>query len=174
MRVFRKKDGGLVQLIDKEKMREWSIELPLIFVEYIRNNKLNTYDDDKVKKAVEQYLDEILEDVAVPRLIEVLEGDDTEEIINALERIDKIANENLDMTRPIRPYLNDLLNKNNKKIITLADSTLELFRREERRKELSEKRKAMEKKEELFMDGKISADEYAKARKEYIKFRDKR
>ncbi|TFF91681.1 MAG: hypothetical protein EU543_06305 [Promethearchaeota archaeon] len=174
MRVFRKKDGGIVQLIDKERMREWSIELPLIFIEYVRNNKLDSYDDEKVKKAVEEYLDEIMEDVAVPRLIEVLEGDNVEEIINALERIEKIANENLDMTRPIRPYLEELLEKDNKKITNLADGILELFRREERRKELSEKRKVMEKKEELFMEGKINADEYAKARKEYIKFRDNR
>jgi len=174
MRVFRKKDGGIVQLIDKERMREWSIELPLIFIEYIRNNKLDSYDDDKVKKSIEKYLDEIMEDVAVPRLIEVLEGDNVEEIINALERIEKIANENLDLTRPIRPYLEELLKKDNKKITNLADSILELFRREERRKELSEKRKVMEKKEELFMEGKITADEYAEARKEYIKFRDNR
>ncbi|MFO7796530.1 MAG: hypothetical protein ACQERB_01360 [Promethearchaeati archaeon] len=174
MRVFQKKDGGIVQLIDKERMQEWSIELPLIFIEYIRNNKLDSYDDDKVKKAVAEYLDEIMEDVAVPRLIEVLEGDNVEEIINALERIEKIANENLDITRPIRPYLEDLLQKDNEKISNLTDSILELFRREERRKELSEKRKIMEKKEELFMKGKITADEYAEARKEYIKFRDNR
>ncbi|TFG01583.1 MAG: hypothetical protein EU542_06690 [Promethearchaeota archaeon] len=115
-----------------------------------------------------------MEDVAVPRLIEVLEGDNVEEIINALERIEKIANENLDMTRPIRPYLEDLLQKDNKEISNLADSILDLFRREERRKKLSEKRKVMEKKEELFMEGKITADEYAEARKEYIKFRDNR
>ena len=174
MRVFRKKDGGIVQLIDKERMREWSIELPLIFIEYIRNNKLDSYDDDKVKKSIEKYLDEIMEDVAIPRLIEVLEGDNVEETTNALERIGKIANENLDMTRPIRPYLEELLKKDNKKITNLADSILELFRREERRKELSEKRKVMEKKEELFMEGKITADEYAKARKQYIAFRDNR
>ncbi|MBD3212335.1 MAG: hypothetical protein GF311_06990 [Candidatus Lokiarchaeota archaeon] len=170
--MFRKKDGGIVQLIDKRKMQEWSIELPLIFIEYIRNNKLDTYDDEKVRKAVEEYLDEIMEDVAIPRLIEVLGGEDNEEIISALERIDKIANENLDMARPIKPYLENLLKKENKEIKKLADGILELFRREERRKKLNEKRKIMREKEDLFMDGKISAEEYAKARKEYIKFRD--
>lgn len=153
-------------------MDEWSVELPLIFIEYIRNNKLDTYDDDKVRKAVEEYLDEIMEDVAIPRLIEVLEGDDQEEIISALERIDKIANENLDMARPIRPYLEDLLKKENMQLVDLADGILELFRREERRKKLNKKRKIMREKEEQFMEGKISAEEYAEARKEYIKFRD--
>lgn len=155
-------------------MSEWSIELPLIFIEYIRNNKLDTYEDDKVTKAVEEYLDEIMEDVAIPRLIEVLEGEETEEIINALERIDNIANDNLDMARPIRPYLEKLLKRDNKEIINLVDDILELFKREERRKKLNEKRRIMREKEGLFMEGKISAEEYAKARKEYIQFRDKK
>jgi len=155
-------------------MSEWSIELPLIFIEYIRNNKLDTYEDDKVRKAVEEYLDEIMEDVAIPRLIEVLEGEDMEEIISALERIDNIANDNLDMARPIRPYLEKLLKRDNKEIINLVDDILELFRREERRKKLNEKRRIMREKEDLFMEGNISAEEYAKARKEYIKFRDKK
>ena len=34
MKVFHKKDGGIVQLISKEKMKEWPIELPLIFISY--------------------------------------------------------------------------------------------------------------------------------------------
>jgi len=174
MRVFHKKDGGIIQLIGKERIKEWSIELPLIFVEYIRNNKLDTYDDPKVKKEVENYLDEILEDIAVPRLIEVLEGEDNEEIISALKRILEIAENNLEMTRPIRPYLEDLTDKKNKEIITLTEQILDLFRKADRRKELNKKRKVMKEKEELFLEGKISAEEYAQSRKEYIEFRDNR
>ncbi len=74
MKIFYKKDGGIVQLIDKEKIKEWPIELPLIFIEYIRNNQLKTYEDSKLKKDIEQYLDEVLEDVAIPGLIKVLDG----------------------------------------------------------------------------------------------------
>ena len=55
MKVFRKKDGGIVQLVGKEKMKEWPIELPLIFIEYVRTNQLNTYNDSKLKKDIEQY-----------------------------------------------------------------------------------------------------------------------
>ena len=58
--MFHKKDGGVVQLIDKEDMEEWPVELPLIFIEYIRNNKLDTYEDPKIKRDIEKYLDEIL------------------------------------------------------------------------------------------------------------------
>jgi Fe-S cluster assembly scaffold protein SufB len=150
------------------------VELPLIFIEYIRNNKLESYNDKKVEKEISEYLDEILEEVAVPRLIEVLEGEDNEEIIDALKRIEKIANENLDMTRPIKPYLEDLMNKKNNEIKNLADNILGLFRKEERRKELNKKRKVMKEKEDLFLEGKISAEEYAEARKEYLTFRDNR
>ena len=39
MKIFYKKDGGIVQLIGKEKMKEWPVELPLIFIEYVRNNR---------------------------------------------------------------------------------------------------------------------------------------
>jgi hypothetical protein len=174
MKVFHKKDGGIIQLIGKEKIKEWSIELPLLFVEYIRNNKLDNYDDPKVKKEVENYLDEILEDIAIPRLIEVLGSDENDEIISALNRILEIAEDNLEMTRPIRPYLEDLTDKKNKKILDLTEQILELFRRADRRKELNKKRKVMKEKEELFLDGKISAEEYAQARKDYIQFRDNR
>ncbi|GAH01979.1 unnamed protein product, partial [marine sediment metagenome] len=66
MRIFHKKDGGIVQLISKEKMKEWPIELPLIFIEYVRTNQLNTYNDSKLKKDIEQYLDEVVRDVAIP------------------------------------------------------------------------------------------------------------
>jgi len=174
VRIFHKKDGSIVQLIDKDKMIEWPVELPLIFIEYIRNNKLESYNDKKVEKEISEYLDEILEEVAIPRLIEVLEGEDNEEIIDALKRIEKIANENLDMTRPIKPYLEDLMNNKNNEIKDLADNILGLFRKEERRKELNKKRKVMKEKEDLFLESKISAEDYAEARKEYLTFRDKR
>ncbi len=174
MRLFRKKDGSIVQLIDKNKMMDWPVELPLIFIEYIRNNKLESYNDTKVEKEISKYLDEVLEEVAIPRLIEVLEGENKEEIIEALKRIEKIANDNLDMTRPIKPYLEDLMNNKNKEIKELADNILDLFRKEERRKELNKRRKIMKEKEDLFLEGKITAEEYAKVRKEYLTFRDNR
>ncbi len=172
MKLFRKKNGGVIQLVDKERMMDWSVELPLIYVEYIRSERMDTYED--AKKDVSEYLNAVLKDVAVPRLIEVLEGENIEEIINALERIEHIANENLDMARPIKPYLEDLTAKNNKQVKERADAILNLFRKEERRKELNKRRKKMEEKEELFIEGKISAEEYAEARKKYIKFRDNR
>ena len=70
IKIFRLKNGGVVQLADKEKMQEWPIELPVLFIEDIKNKQWDSY--GSAKKEVEKYLDEILEEVAIPRLISVL------------------------------------------------------------------------------------------------------
>lgn len=163
-----KKNGGGVQLIDIEKMLEWPVELPLIFIEYIRNNKLKTYEDTKVQKEVEQYLNEIMENVAIPRLISVLEGDNPEEIILALTRIEEISKKKIEMIKPIQTYLEKLLTMKNKEIVKLVQTINNNFQKADRKKDLAKKRKIMREKEKLFIDGKISGEEYAKARREYL------
>jgi len=168
MKIFYKKDGGIVQLIDKEKMKEWPIELPLIFIEYVRNNQLKTYEDSKLKKEIEQYLDEVLKDVAIPGLIKVLDSDNFEETNKALVRIDELAKKKIELVKPIKPYVEKLVKKDNKEIRNLSNSILESFAKAERKKRLAEKRKLMQEREKEFLAGKISGEEYAKARKEYL------
>ena len=164
------KDGGVVQLADKEKMQEWPIELPLLFIEYIRSKQLDSY--GSAKKEVEQYLDEILKEVAIPRLINVLKGVDNQEIILALTRIEEISRKNTEMAKPISRYLDDLLKKNDKQIVKLAETISDNFAKAERKKELAKKRTIMRDKEKLFLEGKINGEEYAKARKEYLTLKD--
>ena len=166
IRIFKKKDGGVVQLIDKEDMKEWPIELPLLFIEYIKSKQLDNY--GSVKKEVEKYLDEIMEDIAIPRLVSVLEGDDNEKIILALTRIEEISRKDIDMAKPIKKYLPDLLKKSDKQIVKLAQTISKNFSNAERKKELAQKRKIMREKEKLFLEGKISGEEYAKFRREYL------
>lgn len=168
IKLFQKKDGGVIQLIDKEKMNDWPVELPLIFIEFIREKKLDTYDDKTVKKEVEEYLDEIMKDIAIPRLINVIEGENTEEIILALTRINDIAKKNIEMVKPIQKYLTNLQKSKNEKVIELSTNISEMFIKAERRKDLSKKRKIMQQKEKEFLTGKISGEEYAKFRKEYL------
>ncbi|MBY9021591.1 MAG: hypothetical protein KGD67_11050 [Candidatus Lokiarchaeota archaeon] len=170
IKAFRLKNGGIVQLADKEKMQEWPIELPLLFIEYIRSKQLDSY--GSAKKEVEIYLNEILEEVAIPRLISVLKGTDNQEIILALTRIEEISKKNAEMAKPIGRYLEDLLKKNDKQILKLAKAISENFAKAERKKELAKKRKIMRDKESLFLDGKINGEEYAKARKEYLTLKD--
>ncbi|MFW9772916.1 MAG: hypothetical protein ACFFBY_00240 [Promethearchaeota archaeon] len=168
MRLFHKKDGGVIQLIDKEQMNDWPVELPLIFIEYIREKKLDTYEDKIVRKEVEDYLNEIMKDIAIPRLISVIESENTEEIILALTRIEDIAKKNIEMVKPIQKYLTNLQKSKNKKVTAISESISEMFVKAERRKELSKKRKIMLQKEKEFLAGKINGEEYAKFRKEYL------
>lgn len=147
-------------------MLEWPIELPLLFIEYIRNKQLESY--GTAKKEVEKYLDEILKDVAIPRLISVLRGVEEDEIILALTRIEEISRKNSEMAKPISSYLDDLLKRNNKQIVKLAQTISDNFAKADRKKELAKKRKIMRDKEKLFLEGKINGEEYAKARKEYL------
>ena len=172
MRMFHKKDGGVVQLIDKEDMEEWPVELPLIFIEYIRNNKLDTYEDPKIKRDIEKYLDEILTDVAIPRMIEVLDGEKTDEIEQTLQRIDELAKKKLDLVKPLKPYIEKLEEKGKIGVKKLTSSILNAFVKEERKKVLAEKRKHMREMEQQFLEGKISPEDYAKARKEYLLLKD--
>ena len=147
-------------------MQNWPIELPLIFIEYIRSNQLDTY--GSAKKEVEKYLDEVMKDVAVPRLISVLEGNEDEEIISALERIEELSKKNIEMTTPIKPYLSNLIDSKNKNIGNLAKNISKIFERAARNKEIAKNRKIMREKERDFLAGKINAEEYAKIRKEYL------
>ena len=149
-------------------MQEWPVELPLIFIEYIREKQLEKYEDAKVKKEISSYLNEILKDVAIPRLISVLEGDNSEETISALQRIEELTKKNIEMTRPIRPFLENLLKNSNKQIAKLTQNISNNFAQADRRKELTKKRKIMQEKEKQFLAGKLSAEEYARSRKEYL------
>jgi hypothetical protein len=171
MKVFQKKDGGIVQIIDKDKMKEWPVELPLIFIEYIRNNQLKSYDDNKLKKEVESYLDDVLNDVAIPRLINVLESDKEDKILDALIRLEELSKKNIDQMEPIKPYLTRLSSLKNEEIKALLEKISDRFTKEESRKEVAAKRKLMQQKEKEFLEGKISSEEYAKIRKEYLLLR---
>lgn len=168
IKLFRKKDGGVIQLVDKEKMKDWPVELPLIFIEYIREKKLVTYEDNTIKKDIETYLDEVMKEIAIPRLIGVLDSENDEEIILSLTRILDIAKKNIEMVKPIQRYLVDLQKSKNKIVVELSKNISEMFLKAERRKELARKRKIMRQKEKEFIDGKITAQDYAKIRKEYL------
>lgn len=147
-------------------MQNWPVELPLLFIEYIRSNRLDSY--GSAKKEVETYLDEVMKDVAVPRLISVLEGNEDELIISALERIEELSKKNIELTNPIKPYLNNLIDSKNKNIVNLAQNISKVFERAARNKEIAKNRKIMREKERDFLAGKINAEEYAKLRKEYL------
>ena len=82
--------------------------------------------------------------------------------------LEELSKKNVEMTKPIQPYLKNLLSNKNKEIVKLAKNIDENFAKAERKKELVKKRKIMQEREKKFLDGKISAEEYAKSRKDYL------
>ena len=106
--------------------------------------------------------------MAIPGLIDVLDGENFEETNKALVRIEELAKKNIEMVKPIKPYVENLVKKDNKAVNKIGKSILDNFDKAERKKKLAEKRKIMQAKEKEFLAGNISGEEYANARKEYL------
>ena len=119
IKIFHKNDGGIVQLIEKEKIEEWSTELPFIFVEYIRT-KLRSYRDAKVQDDISQYLDDILKTIGEPGLKKVIEGNEKEDIISLLTKFEGLSENNVEAARHITPFLPGLTKNSDKTITNLA------------------------------------------------------
>ena len=124
MKLFYKNDGGVIQLIELEKIKEWSIEMPFIFVEYIRNNKLRSYRDVKVEADISKYLNEILNKSAIPRVKQIFEGSNQAEILSTLSIFEELSETNSRAVIPIQNLLETLTNQTDKKIVSQARKIL--------------------------------------------------
>lgn len=124
MKFFHKEDGGVVQLIEMKKIKEWPIELPFIFVEYIRNNKLRTYRDSKVEAEISKYLNEILNKTAIPRIKQIFESSDKEEILSTLAVFEELSETNSRAVIPIQNLLENLTKQTDKAVISQARKIL--------------------------------------------------
>lgn len=161
-------DGGIVQLIDKEKMKEWPPELPLIFIEYIRNEKLKKYGSKAVQTKVNNYLDEVLEEIAIPSLAKGLETDDTEKKLELLTRLEELTRKKTDMAKPIKPYIEKLLKDKSPNVKKLAEKALDNFEKAAKRIILAEMRKKMTELEKDWLAGKVTDSNYATERKKLL------
>ncbi len=124
MKLFYKDDGAVIQLIELEKIKEWSIEMPFIFVEYIRNNKLRSYRDAKVEADISKYLNEILNKSAIPRVKQIFEGSNQTEILSTLSIFEELSETNSRAVIPIQNLLETLTNQTDKKIVLQARKIL--------------------------------------------------
>jgi hypothetical protein len=123
IRIFRKTDDGIVQLIDKDKIMEWPIELPLKFVEDVRS-KLKSYRDVKVQEEISKYLDEILTTLAIPNIKEAFESGSQETIFSILSSFEDLSETNAGAVKPIASLLENLTKNNNKKVAGSARKIL--------------------------------------------------
>jgi hypothetical protein len=123
IKIFHKKDGGIVQLSDKEKIMDWPIELPLKFVEDVRS-KLKSYRDPKVEGEISNYLDDILTNLAIPRIKEVFKDANQDTIISILTSFEELSETNVGAIKPIQSLLENLSKNSNKTIATSAQRIL--------------------------------------------------
>ena len=124
MKLFYKADGGIIQLIEMEKIQEWPIELPFIFVEYIKSNKLRSYRDPKVEAEILNYLDNILNETAIPKIKHTFEGSNQEEILSTLSIFEELSETNSRAVIPIQTLLENLTKQTNKAIVSQARKIL--------------------------------------------------
>ncbi|MFW9877929.1 MAG: hypothetical protein ACFFG0_33015 [Candidatus Thorarchaeota archaeon] len=124
IKLFYKEDGGVIQLIELEKIKEWPIEMPFIFVEYIRSNKLRSYRDPKVEAQISQYLGEILNKTAIPKAKQIFEGSNQEEILSLLSIFEELSETNNRSILPIQNLLENLTKQSNKTIVSQARKIL--------------------------------------------------
>jgi hypothetical protein len=124
IKLFYKDDGGVIQLIELEKINEWSIEMPFIFVEYIRSNKLRSYRDPKVQAEISQYLNEILNKTAIPKVKQIFDGSNQEEILSTLSIFEELSETNNRAVIPIQNLLEKLTKQTNKTITSQARKIL--------------------------------------------------
>lgn len=124
IKLFYKENGSVVQLIEMEKIQEWPLEMPLIFVEYIKSNKIRSYRDTKVEAEISQYLDEILNQTAIPRIKQFFEGSNQEEILSILSIFEELSETNTRAVIPIQKLLENLTKQTNKTITMQARKIL--------------------------------------------------
>lgn len=107
-----------------EKIQEWPIEMPFIFVEYIKTNKLRTYRDAKVEAEISNYLNEILNKTAIPKIQQIFEGSDKDEIISTLSIFEELSETNSRAVIPLQNLLEKLTNKADKRIVSQSRKIL--------------------------------------------------
>ena len=169
MRIFKKPDGGYVQILGKERIKKWNAEMPLLFIGYIRDNILPKYDDPRVRKAIEEYANELMEEIAIPKLIEVLRGNDQGLRMKTARNLEEISKKNPDMVKVATDYVKQLVNDVNKDVARAAENVLKNIERSEKRKQYAAKRKTMQDLDRKLARGEVSDAEYLKLRKEYLK-----
>ncbi|MFW9818522.1 MAG: hypothetical protein ACFFE5_02835 [Candidatus Thorarchaeota archaeon] len=124
MKLFYKDNGGVIQLIEIEKIQGWAIEMPFIFVEYIRTNKLRTYRDAKVEAEISKYLNDILNKIAIPKIQQIFEKSDNDEILTTLTIFEELSETNSRAVIPIQNLLEKLIGSNDKKIASQSRKIL--------------------------------------------------
>ncbi len=110
-------------MIDKEKIQDWPVELPLKFVEDVRS-KLKSYRDEKIEEEISNYLDDIIANLAIPKIKETFDNAPKDTVISILSSFEQLSETNVGAIKPIQFLLENLTNNNNKTIAETAKRIL--------------------------------------------------
>ena len=110
-------------MIDKEKIQDWPVELPLKFVEDVRS-KLKSYRDEKIEEEISNYLDDIIANLAIPKIKETFDNAPKDTVISILSSFEQLSETNVGAIKPIKFLLENLTNNNNKTIAETAKRIL--------------------------------------------------
>ena len=169
MKVFRLSDGRIVQIVEKEKIQKWDPETPAMFVNYIIDKKIESYGTGKDQAEIRAYLNEILEEVAIPKLTNALKSPDPEARLTIAKNLVDISKKKPDMIKGVLSFLQEAekveksaeIKANITKVLKNYDKAL-------KRKQYEIKRKKMKELDDKLKAGKITDAEYMKERKEYL------
>ncbi len=177
LKIFRNPGGRIYQLADEEKIKKWNAEMPLIFIGFIREKQLQNY-PKSIKKEVEAYLDNVLKNIAMPKLVNALKSPKDEERLKVANNLMEISNTNPDLLKIALPQINKCLNDKNKNIADVMNKTLKNYNKAQKRKQTVKKRQQlkklranMDKFDEDFTEGRISGEDYLIEQKIYLKLK---
>ncbi|HMF30350.1 MAG TPA: hypothetical protein VKK79_02980 [Candidatus Lokiarchaeia archaeon] len=170
MKIFRKPDGGIIQIVGKERIQKWDAEQPLLFIGWVRDNILSKYDDPRVKKAIEEYLNEITEEVAIPKLVNTLKSGPVEARVKTAQRLEEISKGpgGPDLVKTALEYVKELAQDEVPEVAKAASNVLKNVDKAEKKKTYSAKRKQMTQLDKKLAKGEVTDEEYMQLRKEYL------
>ncbi|MHA1793507.1 MAG: hypothetical protein ACTSVI_12725 [Promethearchaeota archaeon] len=170
MEIFRLSNGQIVQIISKDKIKNWEAEVPVLFIDYILDKKLESYGSKKDQETIKKYLNEIFEEIAIPKLTEALKSKDVEMRLNVSKRLELISKQKPTMIKAVLPFLNEREKEESDKVVRSAiTAAIKNYDKSLKRKAYAAKRKKMQDLDKKLLAGKITPEEYAKARKDFLK-----
>ena len=175
MKVYHLSDSRIVQIASKEKMKKWEGEAPLVYINYLRDSQLQSYGSKINQKEIANYLDEAMEEIAIPKLIEALNSTDDDVVVGILTRIEELSRKKPDLIKITLPHVEKKQNNTTSEISKLAIKIQKNYDRAMKRRQIKKKLEANEKAggtdselDQKLISGEITETEYLRLKKERI------
>ncbi|MHA1819100.1 MAG: hypothetical protein ACTSU2_01100 [Promethearchaeota archaeon] len=171
MKIFRTSDNRIIQLASKKKIKYWPVELPIIYVSYIRENFLHTYGSKRDQKKIDSYLEEVMQEIAIPKLVDGLEKSEKKQVISILKRLEALSRSKPDLIKITIPSIEKKIKDDDKEISKMAAKILKNYKNILKRREINKKLKNLPDDKELdkkLLNGEISNEEYIKLKKKRL------